>query len=267
MKFKSKLSIGLILLAVVLIISSVWAASTLNYMAQGGRRWVVGGTLDFTGVNAAGGSANPIDYTGTLGIMDGTGSDLFQLIDVNLTNANHTGGTAEVINVANITGDANATENAINIGTGWDAALTTGSPIASTSTLSVDGVATIDCFKFGAVVANTDASETLSATQTGALVTCSAAGGVTTITLPDPSASTVGVVYYIFQQADQTVDIVPTTANGNSIVSEGVATSDKVTLTHASNKIGAACMVVGISATKWWVGGFTDSTLTVEAAD
>jgi hypothetical protein len=142
-----------------------------------------------------------------------------------------------------------------------------GGTLAVTGATTLTGVATLVAPKLGTVVANTDASETLAVAQTGAIVTCSAAGGTTTITLPDPSAASVGVVYYIFQQADQAVDIVPTTANGNSIVAEGVATSDKVTLTHASNKIGAAAMVVGISATKWWVGGFADSTLTVEAND
>lgn len=98
-----------------------------------------GGTYTLT--NIAGGSANPWDYTGTLGIMDG--SDTFQLFDVNITNANHTGGsnTVEVMNVANITGDANADETAFNIGTGWDYGILSGSPIAGTLGLTITGAA------------------------------------------------------------------------------------------------------------------------------
>lgn len=152
MKFKSKLGIGLILLAVALIISSVWAANTLNYMSPGGSTWVVGGALNFTGVNAAGGSANPIDYTGTLGIMDAVGTDVFQLFDINLTNANHTGGTVEVMNIANIVGDAQATENAINIGSGWDTGITSASPITVSSALT--SASTITTSGNGAIVAN-----------------------------------------------------------------------------------------------------------------
>jgi len=121
--------------------------------------------------------------------------------------------------------------------------------------------------QFATIIANTDGSETLSAMQSGALVVCSNASAATTITLPDPSEATVGCVFYVMQTADQNIEIVPTTADGNSIVAGGVATSDKVTVTHGSNKIGVGAMIVGISATKWWVGGFADSTLTVEAAD
>lgn len=77
-------------------------------------------TLAMTLVNAASGSANPFDYTGTLGIMNG--SDTFELFDINMTNADHTGGTnvVRVMDIANITGDAQAQENAFNIGSGWD---------------------------------------------------------------------------------------------------------------------------------------------------
>ncbi len=86
------------------------------------------GALNLTQVNAAGGSANPLDYTGSLGIMNG--SDDFTAIDINITNANHTstGNTVQAIDIANITGDADATETAINVGTGWDSGLTMASP-------------------------------------------------------------------------------------------------------------------------------------------
>ena len=77
-------------------------------------------TISQTAVNAAGGSANPYDYTGALGIMNG--NDDFTLFDVNITNADHTGAsnTVQALDVAAITGDAHATETAIKVGNGWD---------------------------------------------------------------------------------------------------------------------------------------------------
>lgn len=76
--------------------------------------------LAMSQTNAAGGSANPIDYTATLGAMNG--SDDFTLLDVNITNANHTstGNTVQAIDIAGITADAEATETAIKVGSGWD---------------------------------------------------------------------------------------------------------------------------------------------------
>ncbi len=91
----------------------------------------VQGAVSLTQTNAAGGSANPFDWTGTLGAMNG--SDNFTLFDVNLTNANHTstGNTVEIVDIANITGDADATEYGIKIGTGWDYGVYSDSPIVS----------------------------------------------------------------------------------------------------------------------------------------
>ena len=92
-----------------------------------------------TVVNSANGSLNALTLSGTLGIFNG--SDTFRGIYLNYTNANHTGSsnTVNLIDVANITGDAesslnainigtltpsaNSTENAINIGSGWDRAI------------------------------------------------------------------------------------------------------------------------------------------------
>jgi hypothetical protein len=118
------------------------------------------------------------------------------------------------------------------------------------------------------IVTNTDGSETLTVAQTGALVVCTKSDGTTTITLPNPGATTVGVVYTILQTADRQVDIVPTTANGNSIVADNVATSDKASLATASHLIGAGALVLGISATKWLITAMSPTCpLTVEAAD
>ena len=64
----------------------------------------ISGATNYTQVNAASGSANPWDYTGTLGVMNG--SDDFTLFDINITNANHTGSnTIQAIDIAGITGD------------------------------------------------------------------------------------------------------------------------------------------------------------------
>jgi len=116
----------------------------------------------------------------------------------------------------------------------------------------------------------TDATGTvaLTAAQTNSILFCTAAGGATTVTIPDPSAATVGVVYHIIQTADQNLVVTATAANGNSIVCDGVATSDNVTISTASHKIGAGMVIIGISATQWYVGGLNpESLLTPEAAD
>ena len=141
-------------------------------------------TISFTGVftmtqvNAASGSANPFDYTGTLGIMNG--SDDFTLFDVNMTNANHTGtNTVQILDIAAITGDAEATETAINIGAGWDSGLT------SLSTVKLDGGFSVDTPAF--VVADT----------TGALTTTGAAalnGGISVDTPAFVVADTTGAI-------------------------------------------------------------------------
>jgi len=95
------------------------------------------GTFSQTLVNAAGGSANPYDYTGTLGIMNG--SDDFTLFDINMTNANHTGSnTVQILDIANITGDAEATETAVLIGTGWDAGITSSSLVNFNAGIACD---------------------------------------------------------------------------------------------------------------------------------
>ena len=131
-------------------------------------------------------------------------------------------------------------------------------------TLGVTGVATTN-LRFGTVVVNTDESETLTAAQSGAIVTFDGAG---TATIPDPSAATIGVIYYLLQTADANLIVTCTTADNNAFVCNGVATSDNVTISTSSHKIGAGMIVIGISATQWYVGGLNpESLLTPEAAD
>ena len=110
--------IGLVMLALVLLVMTVapCLAASNGYF----NRVVLTRDLRSTWVNPAGGSANPFDFTGTLGIMDN--SDTFLLFDINLTNANHTGSanTVTIFDVAGITGDSAAQENVFKFGTGWD---------------------------------------------------------------------------------------------------------------------------------------------------
>jgi len=56
--------------------------------------------------------------------MDSSG-DITTLLEVNFLNADHTAGTLNGINFAAFSSDAQAQENAINVGGGWDAVLTT----------------------------------------------------------------------------------------------------------------------------------------------
>jgi len=149
-----------------------------------------------------------------------------------------------------------------------DISMQYGETISNTTdgTVAVSGVLSANQ-RFATVVANTDGSETLTAAQSGALVTAVYAGA-TTITIPDPSSATIGVVYYLLQTADQNLIVTPTTADDNSIVCNGVATSDNVTISEAGHKIGAGMIVIGISATQWYVGGLNpESILTPEAVD
>ncbi len=209
------------------------------------------GAITATGTNAASAGFTLFKYAPTLGIMDG--SDDFCVFDIDLTNANQTGTcTAEVLSIGNITGDAQCTETAIKVGTGWDEGLNVQSP----STLA-----------FSTVVTETTAARTVTSADYGKLIVCTAAGGATTVTLPDPGAATVGATLYVAQTADQALNIVPTTANGNSIVADGVATSDKVSFETGSHKIGAMARIVGISATKWLITNASGCTMTIEAAD
>jgi hypothetical protein len=76
------------------------------------------------------------------------------------------------------------------------------------------------------------------------------------------------VIYHIVQTANQNLVLTCATANSNGIVCDGVATSDNVTISTASHLIGAGMIVIGISATQWYVGGLNpESLLTPEPAD
>ena len=96
---------------------NVTGTSSLDLPLTGG---TITGSVTNTKVNAAGGSADVLTLSGTLGIMDG--SDTFRGLYLNYTNADHTGSinTVQAISIPTITGDAHATETGIYIGAGWD---------------------------------------------------------------------------------------------------------------------------------------------------
>lgn len=66
-------------------------------------------------------NANHLRLQTAIPALDGVVLTEFNLLNFVPTNADHTGGTVNGIKMGAITGDAQATENAINIGTGWDA--------------------------------------------------------------------------------------------------------------------------------------------------
>lgn len=59
-------------------------------------------------------------FTDTLAAMDAVGGDIINALYVNLTNANHTGGTLNGLNLTLDAGDAQATENALSFSANWD---------------------------------------------------------------------------------------------------------------------------------------------------
>lgn len=138
-------------------------------------------------------------------------------------------------------------------------------------TIYLRGISKLDP-RLNTAIYNTDGTETMTAALSGAMVVATKSDGTTTVTIPDPTADTVGVMYYLMQTEDQNLVVTAETLDSNSIVCDGVATSDAVTISTASHKIGAGMFVLGIqtgAATyKWFVGGLNpDSPLTPEAAD
>ena len=87
-------------------------------------------TLTMTTTNAAGASANPFDYTATAGIMNG--SDTLEIIDINMTGANHsgTGNVVAAISIDLTTVDPQVAEKAIDIDdTDFDYAIDAGAAV------------------------------------------------------------------------------------------------------------------------------------------
>lgn len=92
-------------------------------------------------------SGSLVQFISVLNAMNG--SDTVNFLNLDPTNANHTGAgnTLNGILVDSITGDADATENAINIGTGWDTGVrySSGTAISGlTNSLTMAFGATLD---------------------------------------------------------------------------------------------------------------------------
>lgn len=229
---------------------------------------------DGTGTIAVNSSDWDISATG---IMTGIGAITTNGLITGTAGATLTGAAINLNATSNFatnigTGTTNA---AVSIGGGSNTVAINSTALDISTTGAVTGATDITAsgviaggFKHLTPVTNSDASETLTAAQSGLFVVATAAGGATTITIPDASAATVGVIYYIVQTADQDLILTATTGNSNSIVCDGVATSDSVTISTVGHKIGSGMFVIGISATKWYVGGLNpESVLTPEAAD
>lgn len=205
------------------------------------------------------------DLTMTGGDIIGKNSDRIDIGEVADAQITLTRNDAGVVTLTSADNDANA---ALTVGAGGTGALTLGDAGSTTAVVSSGwGITSTGVFSgmLRSVVVNTDESETLTAAQSNCIVTTD---GAATITIPDPSTATIGVIYYVLQTADANLIVTATTANSNSIVCDGVATSDNVTISTSSHKIGAGMIIIGISATQWYVGGLNpESVLTPEAAD
>jgi len=91
----------------------------------------VGGALvmDWEDTNAAGGSADLVTISSTLGIMD-SAEDIFRGLSINFTNVDHTDGTVIALSIGSITGDPNADEYAFDIEAGYDDTFRTASTMS-----------------------------------------------------------------------------------------------------------------------------------------
>lgn len=199
---------------------------------------VIGGTLGQSLVNAAGGGANPYDYTGTLGIMDG--SDDFTLFDVNVTNANHTGSsnTVQAIDIAGITGDAQATETAISIGAGWDYGMIALSPVSTLRPTTADE-------------GDAATTLTLAAYPSGSVVT--SAANTVAITLP-AVATSAGAQYTFVMKGSTSFTL---TAASACLMCDG-QTAAKTNLVWSTTPLYLSVSVV-CDGTNWMVTSMTAS--------
>lgn len=144
------------------------------------------GSISTTATNAAGGSANPFDITSTLGIMNG--SDDYTAIDVNITNADHTGSnTIQGLDISSITGDAQATETGVKVGDGWDVGINAGNGgITTSGTIKSTSATGVGAHKLSG--ANTACNTTC--TSGGCLFGFDLAGGASQPVLVECDAAT-----------------------------------------------------------------------------
>jgi hypothetical protein len=241
--------------------------------------WDIDATGIMTGIGNITSNGDVIATGGDFTGANGNFIDIGEAADGTITLGRDDAGT---ITLTSVDDDANA---ALTVSAGGTGALTVGDAGSTTAITSSDwaigatGIATGlgDVTSDGIIkggfqhltpLSVFDGDTTLTAAHSGRFVISTHASGTTTVTIPDPGSTTVGVIYYILQTADQNLVVTAATANGNSIVCDGVATSDNVTISAENHKIGAGMIVIGISATQWYVGGLNpESVLIPEAAD
>lgn len=235
----------------------VTLGNLLLWMAA--QTWTFSDSIGMTKVNAAGGSANALTLSGTLGAMD-ENSDIFRGIYLNYVNANHADGEFYGIDIAGITGDAEGSELAIKVGAGWDYGLYLESPIAligSTSgSMSITVPATITPYTLTLPSAAPDSGWT-----TGLLGFGPDGTGIF-VNLSDID-STIPVSGEI---TDEQVACWETseTPGTNKLKSCGAKTTDNSTATHLLCKDDSGeienCTLAGLA-----ISGTTSPTITVEA--
>lgn len=113
--------------------------------------------------NAAGAGYQAYSVSQTLGIMDGA-ADICTGFYVGWTNADHSAGEIHAFGAEDITGDAQATEIAYRVGTGWDYALYAESGTVEAPTITEGGNAVYNSTETpGGVLGGTWASPTIDA--------------------------------------------------------------------------------------------------------
>lgn len=123
---------------------------------------------------------------------------------------------------------------------------------ASTGDATIAGTLSATTQTFGSVVANTTGTQALTVSDSGKFILATKNDGTTTVSVPDPAATTVGAYYYIAQSEDQDLKITTATGDDTDVfITLHSQDSDYITFSTASEKIGAAAYVVGVSATKW----------------
>jgi len=229
------------------------------------------------GVNQSGRGADILTLTGTLNKFDGGGDifsgDIFRGIYIDYTNAGHTGDPATDffygMDIADISGVAEATETAINIGTGWDNAIVANSQVALGTVSTTTGSLVFNN-------ANNEFSTTF--------LTNDSAGESVTYTLPKTSGTEgqglqtdgAGALRWATFLTGETGDISAVTA-GSGLTGGG--TSGAVTLNVGAgtgitvNANDIAVNAAGIGTTTWGAGsnftwtfdaGTTDPAITFD---
>lgn len=185
--------------------------------------------------------------------VDTTGTNTHYGINIDTTVGNATGGTNVVtaLNIANVTGDAQVTEKAVVIGTGFDTGLEVNSPVSITNDLTGDGGDQFVGFLQNQVAATTT---TLTAAQCGSTIV---GDSVDTITLPEAS-TVLGCQYtFVAGTADDVAinpndgtDVIGTVASitgTNTTTVLAPAAGDSITMTD----IGASITLEAAGANLW----------------